>query len=103
MTLTSLSRAAVVGPCFLRSSPGLGIGPRWCDGQGITELGAFSRRMWPRISSCCRAGAPLPAVVNLFRPLDRHPDLLKELTGGAIELLRFVAPKFGRQELIYLY
>jgi HTH-type transcriptional regulator/antitoxin MqsA len=24
---------------------------------------------------------PLPAVVNLFRLLDRHPDLLKELTG----------------------
>ena len=24
--------------------------------------------------------APLPAVVNLFRLLDRHPDLLKELT-----------------------
>ena len=23
---------------------------------------------------------PLPAVVNLFRLLDRHPDLLKELT-----------------------
>ncbi len=26
--------------------------------------------------------APLPAVVNLFRLLDRHPDLLKELTGS---------------------
>ena len=26
--------------------------------------------------------APLPAVVNLFRLLDRHPDLLKELTRG---------------------
>jgi HTH-type transcriptional regulator / antitoxin MqsA len=26
--------------------------------------------------------APLPAVVNLFRLLDRHPDLLKELTGN---------------------
>ena len=25
---------------------------------------------------------PLPAVVNLFRLLDRHPDLLKELTGS---------------------
>jgi HTH-type transcriptional regulator / antitoxin MqsA len=25
--------------------------------------------------------APLPAVVNLFRLLDRHPDLLKELMG----------------------
>jgi HTH-type transcriptional regulator/antitoxin MqsA len=24
--------------------------------------------------------APLPAVVNLFRLLDRHPDLLEELT-----------------------
>lgn len=24
--------------------------------------------------------APLPAVVNLFKLLDRHPDLLKELT-----------------------
>jgi HTH-type transcriptional regulator/antitoxin MqsA len=26
--------------------------------------------------------APLPAVVNLFKLLDRHPDLLKELTGN---------------------
>jgi HTH-type transcriptional regulator/antitoxin MqsA len=26
--------------------------------------------------------APLPAVVNLFRLLDRHPDLLNELTGS---------------------
>jgi HTH-type transcriptional regulator/antitoxin MqsA len=26
--------------------------------------------------------APLPAVVNLFKLLDRHPDLLKELTGS---------------------
>ena len=26
--------------------------------------------------------APLPAVVNLFRLLDRHPDLLRELTGS---------------------
>jgi HTH-type transcriptional regulator/antitoxin MqsA len=26
--------------------------------------------------------APLPAVVNLFQLLDRHPDLLKELTGN---------------------
>ena len=26
--------------------------------------------------------APLPAVMNLFRLLDRHPDLLKELTGN---------------------
>ena len=26
--------------------------------------------------------APLPAVVNLFRLLDRHPGLLKELTGS---------------------
>jgi HTH-type transcriptional regulator/antitoxin MqsA len=26
--------------------------------------------------------APLPAVVSLFRLLDRHPDLLKELTGS---------------------
>jgi HTH-type transcriptional regulator / antitoxin MqsA len=26
--------------------------------------------------------APLPAVVNLFRLLDRHPELLKELTAG---------------------
>jgi HTH-type transcriptional regulator / antitoxin MqsA len=26
--------------------------------------------------------APLPAVINLFRLLDRHPDLLKELTGS---------------------
>ena len=25
---------------------------------------------------------PSPAVVNLFRLLDRHPDLLKELTGS---------------------
>jgi HTH-type transcriptional regulator / antitoxin MqsA len=25
---------------------------------------------------------PLPAVVNLLRLLDRHPDLLKELTGS---------------------
>src|SRR6266581_5126807 len=25
---------------------------------------------------------PLPAVVNLFRLLDRHPDLLKELGGS---------------------
>jgi HTH-type transcriptional regulator / antitoxin MqsA len=25
---------------------------------------------------------PLPAVVNLFRLLDRHPELLKELTAG---------------------
>jgi len=25
--------------------------------------------------------APLPAVVNLFRLLDQHADLLKELTG----------------------
>ena len=25
---------------------------------------------------------PLPAVVNLFKLLDRHPDLLKELTGN---------------------
>src|SRR5262249_24764906 len=24
--------------------------------------------------------APLPAIVNLFKLLDRHPDLLKELT-----------------------
>jgi HTH-type transcriptional regulator/antitoxin MqsA len=26
--------------------------------------------------------APLPAVVNLFKLLDRHPGLLKELTGS---------------------
>jgi HTH-type transcriptional regulator / antitoxin MqsA len=26
--------------------------------------------------------APMPAVMNLFRLLDRHPDLLKELTGN---------------------
>jgi HTH-type transcriptional regulator / antitoxin MqsA len=26
--------------------------------------------------------APLPAVVNLFGLLDRHPELLKELTAG---------------------
>jgi HTH-type transcriptional regulator/antitoxin MqsA len=27
--------------------------------------------------------AALPAVMNLLRLLDRHPDLLKELTGGS--------------------
>jgi HTH-type transcriptional regulator/antitoxin MqsA len=26
--------------------------------------------------------APLPAVMNLLRLLDRHPDLLRELTGS---------------------
>ena len=26
--------------------------------------------------------APLPAVVNLFRLLDKHPELLKDLTGA---------------------
>jgi len=27
--------------------------------------------------------APLPAVVNLFRLLDRHPELLKDLVSGS--------------------
>ena len=27
--------------------------------------------------------APLPAVVNLFKLLDKHPDLLKELNAGS--------------------
>lgn len=37
--------------------------------------------------------SPLPAVTNLFRLLDNHPELLRELVGGARQMMaRATAP-----------